>query len=319
MLYGSTLNGVTFTDDLDCCYLGDTDFTGSKNARLNPNKYRKIGYIHINNVKFCDVTFLAPFNCEVCVWGCDFSGSKNAKLYAKKIIKDGLDGCKLKDATIVGNLKIDCINVDFTGAKSEIFGLPSKIKINPQRNTLKKCVFNGVVFTQPFDGSYLEKNDFTGSENAFIDLRKLNPKSDYKSCNFRDTTVINLDGRRMDVSIDGRISNSIEEELDKLLNLKTKSSIIKKEELELARERLKEENKQRLKQKIDELISLLYSSEKLGVNPSNLYGSIPIEQDLFLVSVDGHYEINRDIINTSLLRFLNLSLIDFTNVNVKRN
>ena len=38
---------------------------------------------------------------------------------------------------------------------------------------------------------------------------------------------------------------------------------------------------------------------------------------MFLVSVDGHYEINRDIINTSLLRFLNLSLIDFTNVNVK--
>lgn len=320
MLYGATLNGVTFTDDLDCCYLGDTDFTGSKNARLNPNKYRKIGYdnyIFFSNVKFCDVTFLAPFHCKVQLRNVDFSGSKNAKLFANKMLFNEIHDCKLKDATIVGNLKMDCINVDFTGAKSEIFGLPSKIKINPQRNTLEKCVFNGVVFTHPFDGSYLEKNDFTGSENAFIDLRKLNPKSDYKSCNFRDTTVINLDGRRMDVSIDGRISNSIEEELDKLLNLKTKSSIIKKEELELARERLKEENKQKLKQKIDELISLLYSSEKLGVNPSNLYGSIPIEQDLFLVSVDGHYEINRDIINTSLLRFLNLSLIDFTNVNVK--
>ena len=54
----------------------------------------------------------------------------------------------------------------------------------------------------------------------------------------------------------------------------------------------------------------------LGIEPHKLYGTIPIEQELFLVQIDDHYEINRDIIDTSLLRFLNLSLIDFTNVKV---
>ena len=321
-LFNSILSGVTFTDSLDYCKLDGANFAGSKNAKVNPNTLvHSIGhsrYIDIQCVKFKDVTFTVAFNYETSLYEVDFTGSKNARINANKLLYYGLTGCILKDATIIGDIRSRILETDFTGAKSERLGFPTKIRINPQKtnHNFKNTKFNGVVFSGSFDNCIIDNTDFTGSEKAFIDLRKINEDSKYNNCNFSNATVINLDGKALDISIDGRISSTIEEELDRILNLETQSSVVKKEEVESARKKLIEENRIKFKQKLDELLNLLKSSEILGIDPKHLYASVPIEEDKFLTYIDDHYEINRDI-DTTLLRFFNLSLIDFTNVNVR--
>lgn len=322
-LNDSILRGVTFTDSLDYCKLDGANFAGSKNAKVNPNTLVSSSsfngrYIDIHWTKFMDVTFTVAFNYKTSLFEVDFTGSKNAKINANKLFYNGLTGCILKDATIIGDIRSRILETDFTGAKGERLGFITKIRINPQKTNCNfiNTKFNGVVFSGSFDKCIIDNTDFTGSENALIDLRKIDEDSNYKNCNFSNATVINLDGRVMNVSIDGRISSTIEEELDRILNLETQSSVIKKEEVESARKKLIGENRIKFKQKLDELLNLLKSSEILGIDPKHLYASVPIEEDKFLTYIDGHYEINRDI-DITLLRFFNLSLINFTNVNVR--
>jgi len=111
--------------------------------------------------------------------------------------------------------------------------------------------------------------------------------------------------------------DALTEEINKLLGRPHETELIKKQQLEEARKRLVELNKRKIKEKIKELSQLIQTQAYLGIPESKIYGSIPITQEVFLKSVNDHYEIDEEFIDISLLRFLNLSLIDFTNVKVR--
>ncbi len=315
------LDGVTFIGSFNDVIIDHANFKGSKGAYINPNSLGIAPYcsqdVFLKGCIFDGVTFTDIIKCEnehkyFYISGANFTGSKNARILLGFF---NIDNCTFTDAIIIGNIDEyeSYKGVDFTGAQSnKIFD--KRIVINPEGKNFINSKLNGVKFQGSFTNTLIDHTDFTGSTNAIIDLRIINKKSDIYSCNFTDTIVIDEFGRKVNISVDGKITNSIDDELDKLLNLEYQTSAIKKEELELQRKRMIEENKNKIKEKLKELLLLVETSEKLGIEPKNLYHSIPIEQDLFLVRIDDHYEINRDIINTDLLRFLNLSLIDFTNV-----
>ena len=345
-LKGSVLNGVEFIGSFFKAKIEGANFTGSKGAIIDLALYdgkeaNKITWQHysLNNCKFSGVIFTSPIKdirlysyhffdenkdtmwSSPSIQGTDFTGSKGAIIDVNDI-KD-LHNCNLTDALIVGEIKQShYINgTNFTGAKQKVIGPFSKqITINPScENEYKDYTstnFNGIRFTKPFGKCHLDKTNFTGSEGAIIDLRLVDDESDISSVNFTDAKVIGKNGEEILVTEDGRLSRQVENTIDKLLNIEHNSALIKKEELEKAREELMKENRRKIKDKISELLNLVKTSEMLGIEPHKLYGTIPIEQDLFLVQIDDHYEINRDIIDTSLLRFFNLSLIDFTNVKV---
>ena len=318
--------GVFFTDSLDGCNLcgidfteGITDFTGSINAKLDPNSLGFKG-IFLSNCKFSNVIFTKPFlgYSVFCLRNIDFTGSINATIYMQSL-KDGwgLCTCKLKDVTLIGKIKCCIKGADFTGAKSEVLGFPAKVKIDPQKVPGKCFAYtklNGVVITNSLEGAVIDNTDFTGSENAYVDLRKIDNSSNYKNCNFTGARVINIDGKEIEISIDGRITTNIEKSLDKLLGIEHESAVLSKQELESARNKLIEENRKKVQEKITELLKLVETTERLGVDPKNLYHSIPIGKEELLVTIDDHYEINRNFIE--YLRFLNLSMIDFSNVKV---
>ena len=323
-LVGATLNGVRFVGSFCNTYIRKANFKGSIGARINPSKLERNYSIvgrpslkHLENCIFEDVTFTDIIDCSYClIERTNFTGSKNSRI---KIDNSNVEGCVFTDAELIGDINSmwNIEGVNFTGAKH--MGLiNSKIELNPKSKRLSFAKFNGVKFTDSFDYSVIDHTDFTGSKNAVIDLRTINKeKSDIYSCNFTDAIVIDEFGKTVYISADGKITNSVEDELDILLNLKAQSSLIKKEELEFQHKKRVEEARKEINNKINELTVLLKSCEKLGIEPRNLYHSVPMEQELFLVRIDDHYEINRDLVDTDSLRFLNLSMIDFTNVLVK--
>lgn len=315
------------TVDLKACVFKDVTFTNSfQRIRLD------------SHYSACDLAFD--------IMDANFTDSKNATIYTDSLWITGFQNAILKGVTIIGELsyeidystetgycfltakrKTPVTGANFKGSKTRLKEKSFKFKytdqdkmlcLNPQEvedRNLSNAKFEGIYFTGSFDKVNISNSDFTGSKNAVIDLRQLTPEL-YKNTNFSNTKVIGLDGKEMYISSDGRIGVDIELAINKLLKLDAKEAIISKKELEAAREKLIEDNRKRVKEKITELLKIVESSEKLGIEPKNLYCSIPIEQDLFLVPVDNHYEINRNIIDATLLRFLNLSLIDFTNVDV---
>ena len=315
----SKLFGVNFTESFDGCRIGNTDFTGNIGVRINPYKLNNMhlkligdgAYLRISGCKFAGVTFtktMSSKKIEHIINKCDFTGSIGAKIYFNYTIEE----CNLKDVTILG-IKDDVRyleNVNFSGAKSE-YGM---VKINPEgMYSLIKCIFDGVRFIKPIGKCNIRGSNFSGSKGAKIELRKI---TDFSKTNFTDAEVIGYNGEKVTVTEDGRIVKSFEDKLDDLLGLGPNNKILSKKELEDAKKKLIENNRKLLKEKIQELLKLVSTSEKLGVDPRNLYASIPIDRELFLVWIDDHYEINRDIIDLSLLRFLNLSLINFDNVMV---
>lgn len=231
-LSNAVLNGVTFTNDnsLDYCEIDGANFTGSKNAYLNPNTlskmcpYIKKKEIKMKDVTFRDVTFTEPFKSEIRLENVDFSGSKGARFYAKKIA--GLDGCKLQDATIIGAIDsyLNMIGINFTGVRSEtIWGEPRKLRINPSKLVeLQNAVFKDVVFIAPFGRVTLDNTDFTGSKNASIYLSKLSWYSYIRSCNFTDAKVFDSEGKELMISEDGKITK---EQEDNVLRLRMKNTL----------------------------------------------------------------------------------------------
>ena len=321
-LENSIFKGVYFTDSLDGCEISGADFTGSINAKLNPNTlpFDRFAIIDLRNCKFSDVTFtkafLGNFAIKFSLSDIDFTGSHNAVIYMRSL-GDGLFNCKLNGVTLIGDIKHFITGTDFTGAISKTLGFTTKVKIDPQRVENKDFTdtkLNGVVITNSFEGAVINCTDFTGCENAYIDLRKIHNASDYKTCNFTGVKVINIDGKEISVSSDGRLSNYLEDKLDEILGIEKESEVLSKEKLELARKKLIELNRKKVEEKINELLKLVETSENLGVDPKHLYCSIPISRDELLVNIDDHFEINRNFIKH--LRFLNLSMIDFTNVKV---
>ena len=345
----STLNGVTFIGPFDGVSIQYTDFTGSIGAYINPTKLyfndnrddRDDPEILMTNCKFNGVTFTSPIKFLILgyvrhygyygsylskkvavpnIEGSDFTGSRNAIIYMDYMNKYDMSlvGCTLTDTTIIGEVSCRIGNTDFTGSRGQnILGIETKVSINPQKvpdRSMKSCKFNGVKFTGSFDGAIIAGSDFTGSVNATIDLNRIDKEHNYDDVNFTDTTVIGYSNEEMTISSDGKLGTDLESMVDKLLGLEHETEMFTKKELEATRKRLLEESKRKVQEKISELLRLVETTEKLGVDPKNLYCSIPIGKEELLVQIDDHYEINRNFVN--YLRFLNLSMIDFSNVKV---
>ena len=353
-LMDATLKGVEFIGPFDEVKICRTDFSGSKGAFINPNtlgsssintydidRYIDERPVFIELCNFKDVTFTEEFLPKRITslkntWfssasiiyktfninGCNFKGSTNAKINLGAIsTRFGLIGCTLTDATLNGDFykleyAIPIHGCNFRGAKraKKFFEQSEAIQLDPKQVKgldLSNCIFDGVCFTDKIKLCDIHGSDFTGSINALIDLRK-NVYSD--DTNFTDAKVIGENGEYMNISEDGKPTNSIDVIVDKILGLETQNIVVSKEKLEEAKDELLKENRKKLQEKINELLKLVDASIKLGVDPKHLYCSIPIEEDELLVRIDDHFEINRNFIGS--LRFLNLSMIDFTNVKV---
>jgi len=332
------LMGVTFTSPFTYCIINGAKFKGSKGAVISPlnlkDKNEGDGswkhIIDMSNCDFADVSFNAPFyrssyrdkDLTIDISGSSFAGSKGAVIYPDSV--KNLYFVNLKDAIIKGKVstkykKNDIAGAMFAGAMA-VSKLGIKVPIIIDTNLYKDLdfgVFDGVKFIGDFSGCSIMRADFTGSTGAIIDLRKIDKECDYSKTNFTDAKVIGYHGEVMTVLEDGRLSKPLEDELDKLLHIEHESKLIAKQDEENARKKTIEENRVKLKNTINELLDLLKTSEILGLDSQKLYGTIPIDKDLFLVQIDDHYEINRNIIDANLLRFFNLSMIDFTNVLVK--
>ena len=290
--------------------------------KINPQQlYEK----DLSNAKFQNVRFIGPFDgtiitgvnfTEVITKGeygsyidmanADFTGSTGAVIDANSV---ELTRVILKDAYIKGKIHGDISYADFTGARSKNSRFDSRIKIDPAYIES----FEGTK-SNSFSNSYLKDTDFTGSIGATIDLRTIGSNSDYKSCNYTDSTVIGLNGEYVSISEDGKLTTNILKSIDEILQNEKEYLLLNKKSLEEARKKLIEENKRKVQEKINELVKLLDATEKLGIEPKKLYAMIPIDREELLVNIDDHYEINRNFVEN--LRFFNLSLIDFTNVKV---
>lgn len=231
-LSNAILNGVTFINDnaLDYCEIDGANFTGSKNAYLNPNSlcalcpYTKKKEIKMKNVTFRDVTFTEPFESEIWLENVNFSGSKGARFNAQKIAN--IDGCKLQDATIIGTIDsyLNLRGTNFTGVRSEsIWKEPRTLRINPLKLAgIQNAVFKDVVFVAAFGQVTLDNTDFTGSKYARIYLSKLSWLSYIHNCNFTDAKVFDSEGKELMISEDGKI---IEEKDNKDTHLTRKKMI----------------------------------------------------------------------------------------------
>lgn len=347
-LMGAKLNGVEFIGPFDDATLNDmksnyiTDFTGSKGAIIDVSKINRLfdEWVFLNNCIFNGVTFTSPFKIldyvnqsgyrrpvAPRIIGSDFTGSKGAIIYPNEI-EYSLEGCILTDtilATPVNvNYWLSIKGTDFTGSKQKgnFFKKYKPVEIILSEKTeaifdFTNTVFNGVRFSKPLDKPcFLNKTDFTNSIGAVIDLKKIDEKSNLDSCNFTDSIVFDIDGTKRLITEDGKLSHDFVYELDEAFGIKHSEKLAAKEELENARLELIKKKREDLYNKIKEVLNLTKSLETLGIEPNHLYGTIPITEELLLVKVDDHLEINRDIIDASLIRFFNLSLINFTNVKI---
>ena len=311
-LYGCKFNGVTFTDE----------FKSTKLSRIE--KLSEVTGMYIEDIK--ESVIYRAFDIK----DSDFTGSVGAIIHADSIYAGtGLKRCILKDATIEGDIfkyyEFDIEGADFRGAKvllpdtftNRLYGYDEyekMILINPDKvkEGMNDCKFEGVYFTRPIKKD-IHNSDFTGSKNAIINLKDLDSDF-YKGTNFTDAKVIGLDGEYMIVSEDGRLTNKLDSMIDEILGLEHQNVLIGKQELENARAKLIEINRKKVQEKISELLRLVETTERLGVEPRHLYSSIPIGREELFVTIDDHYEINRNFVE--YLRFLNLSMIDFDNVKV---
>lgn len=342
-LKGSTLNGVEFIGPFDGVFLCRTNFSGSKGAVIEPIKLgRRYRDIEIVNCIFKDVTFIGPirfiskdldiyFSESMDIAGSDFTGSTGAVIYPNALINNGLSYCILKDATLATPIKIfknlvgdkHMINIkgtNFTGAKQrKLLTTSNMIQLYCIRNmNFTDTDFNGVHFMNPIaDNTILNNTSFKGSTGAIIDLSKINnERSDISTCDFTDSTVIGDNKEKLIITEDGKLSKEFAYELDNFLGIVHTKELITKEDLEKSRLELIKKRREEILNKIKEVINLNKSLESLEIEPKLLYGSIPFDKDLFLVKVDNHYEINRNVIDSSLLRFFNIAPSDLENVKV---
>lgn len=346
-LMGAKLNGVEFIGPFDDVTLNQrdsgyiTDFTGSTGAIIDVSKIHKLygEYVFFNNCIFKGVTFTYPFkhlgytkihgykmpiNLEIT--GSDFTGSRGAIIYPNDMYFS-LTNCILKDTILATPIKLSWSNeikgTNFTGAKQKgnLFKRLKPVEIVWNTDHVDfdftNTVFNGVHFTGPLrDCSLLNNTDFKNSTGAIIDLKNVNEESNLDSCNFTDSTVIDKNGKKRLITEDGKISHDFLYELDEIIGIDYSEELESKKELEKERQELIKKRREELFNKINEIVTLTKSLETLGIEPTHLYGTIPITEDLLLVQVDDHLEINRNIIDASLIRFFNLSLINFNNVKI---
>lgn len=247
--YNTKITGADFTGSKNA-YIGNSlHYEQSKNVNFKPDCYETVPYIDMTNCIFTDATFLFPIKYKRIgsvinlfdehqeniylfykIDGANFEGSRNAKIYPQYLM-NGLDNCKLKDATIIGNVYSTINGTDFTGAKSRFLGITKdSVELNPKyistknimdnKNKIdKECVgtkFNGVTFTEAFPRMFIKDVNFTGSKNAIIQLINL-VTSNINSINFTDARVIGEDGEDMNILENGRLETKIETKINKTL------------------------------------------------------------------------------------------------------
>lgn len=177
--------GVEFTSPIVDHVIEDVDFSGSKNAVIDPVK-NKISYGN----KFRNVRFTWPFKDPRSVQGNDFSGSRNAVIDLRSIYI--LSGANLNGAMLIGSLNGHFINgASFAGAYTSD---DEPILINPNKaggNRLNNCNFGGVSFTEPVNCEInISGSDFTGSKGMVLDP-KFVPFHNFRGCKFADVKFVN--------------------------------------------------------------------------------------------------------------------------------
>ena len=233
--------GVTFLNGFRSGYIEGCNFTGSKNAvigdRIKTRLNRCNGVLEAENSSigkdvalgeknvFKDVTFESPIT-KGNIVSSDFTGSKDAVIELGPDRISSIVDCRLKDATLKGNL-IDCIiqGTDFRGAnidngKIELY--PDKLGVGSIYESdvidFSDCHFAGVKFMRPIGGKNVYKikgADFTGSEGVIIHPSVIS-KYDYSNCKLAGVSFIpgtsisdaNLNGTDFTGSVGAVISSS---------------------------------------------------------------------------------------------------------------
>ena len=233
--------GVTFLNGFRSGYIEGCNFTGSKNAvigdRIKTRLNRCNGVLEAENSSigkdvalgeknvFKDVTFESPIT-KGNIVSSDFTGSKDAVIELGPDRISSIVDCRLKDATLKGNL-IGCIiqGTDFRGAnidngKIELY--PDKLGVGSIYESdvidFSDCHFAGVKFMRPIVGKNVCKikgADFTGSEGVIIHPSVIS-KYDYSNCKLAGVSFIpgtsisdaNLNGTDFTGSVGAVISSS---------------------------------------------------------------------------------------------------------------
>ncbi len=175
----------------------------------------------IKIVKLNDNEYLIPL-----LEGTDFTNSSEVIIDPEGL---NLKNAILADAKFYGSFK----NSSISGAKfskthsyqgsSRGYHYCDKVFINPQEiqnNDLTNCDFNNVIFEGPLDNCLIEGSNFTGSQEAEVNLATIKDPDKINSVNFTDATVIGKDGKEMYVAKDGKINTTTEERIAQITDIK---------------------------------------------------------------------------------------------------
>ena len=314
--------GVEFTAPFEGADFMYADFTGSKNAIIDLEKYR---LCRLENCVFNSVTFSNEFGTKSCknihMVNVDFSGSQNA------IIDMGcvnvMSDCNLQDAVLKGlfSNKRKLYNIWITGTSFK--GARVKNKLLPffekyitiylgnfvtdfQNVDFAGCNLIGVI-----DYGNICGTNFEGSTGAIIKLGRVKYDA---STNFSDTTVYNESGKIMEVTIDGRINDPLSNKINEIFNLPDSRLVDLKNKEEEINQYLIDKREESIQKILVELEALRKVEELSRGTINDVYGRIMIDRDKILVRIGDHYEFNRYFI--PYFRFLSFHKIDFTNVKV---
>ena len=320
--YG-VFNGVEFTGSFECCRINGANFSGSKNAIINPQDIVHQKYIDISDCVFDSVIFTGEIGKNsrnhVSMSGSDFSGSTNAIINMKNV--HIMCDCNLQDAILTGlkDLKYNypvIHSTSFKGAKYKNKYFPGyqkyiPIYIDKFSDNFSNTDFCGCSIIGEIKFGNICGASFEGSVNAVIKLGKVEYD---ENTNFNDALVYDRFGKRVNITSDGRISDTVSDRLNDIFDLPDRRILSKQAQEEAIKNSLIEKRRETIERIKNDLKKLENVEALTGVKVNDLYGKIPILCDVFLVEIDDHYEINRNFL--PYLRFLYLQNINFTNVNV---
>lgn len=167
-MIGCIFNGIIFTREFDYCKISNCDFTGSKNAVINPrNIYKKLNGNTFNGVYFTDTLDY------ISIVGCDFTGSIGAVINPQKVINKDLSSCNFCDVIFNGPF-------DNTKIKGSNFTCSINAVINPQTihsKNLTNTNLTDAIVVDNFNDVFLFNTTMTQDTNL-IDDDNINEKDE---------------------------------------------------------------------------------------------------------------------------------------------
>lgn len=166
-MIGCIFNGIIFTREFDYCKIFNCDFTGSKNAVINPiNIHNNLEGCTFNGVHFTDSLDY------ISIVGCDFTGSIGTVINPQKVINKNLSSTNFCDVVFDGpfdNTKIKGSN--FTGSVNAV--------INPQtiQKNLSYTNLTDAIVVDNFNDVFLFNTTMTQDANL-IDDDNMNEKEE---------------------------------------------------------------------------------------------------------------------------------------------